>query len=159
MSDTDGVFNAVVVKGDFVGDLMLEGRGAGSHPTASAVVADIVDVARGNMRPVFGVPVGKLKPYKTPPLKAHEGGYYVALQLHDRPGAVAAIAKILADEKISIESIVQRGKPSGEASRATAQFILITHDTLEPAIRKAMARIEKDGHVVGHPRVIRIERL
>ena len=56
MADTDGVFNAVVIKGDFVGDLMLEGRGAGAHPTASAVLADIVDIARGNCRPAFGVP-------------------------------------------------------------------------------------------------------
>ncbi len=159
MSDTDGVFNAVVVKGDFVGDLMLEGRGAGSHPTASAVVADIVDIARGNLRPAFGVPANKLKPFKPAPPKAHEGGFYVALQLHDKPGAVAAIAKILADEKISIESIVQRGKADKDAPRATAPFILITHDTIETALRKAMARIEKDGHVAGHPRVIRMERL
>ena len=159
VSDTDGVFNAVVIKGDFVGDLMLEGRGAGSHPTASAVVGDIVDIARGNHRPVFGVPASKLKPYKAAPAKAHEGGFYVALQLHDKPGAVASIARILADEKISIESIVQRGKLAKDEARATAPFILITHDTLEPSIRKAMAKIEKDGHVAGAPRVIRIERL
>ncbi len=159
MADTDGVFNAVAIKGDFVGDLLLEGRGAGAHPTASAVLSDIVDIARGNMRPTFGIPAVKLKPFKAPPQKAHEGGFYVALQLLDRPGAVASIAKILADEKISIESIVQRGKPNKEATRSTAQFTLITHDTLEPSIRKAVARIEKDGHVAGSPRVIRIERL
>ena len=159
MADTDGVFNAVVVKGDFVGDLFLEGRGAGAHPTASAVVADIVDVARGNFRPAFGVPTKALQAFKVPPLKAHEGGYYVAMKLHDKPGAVASIAKILADEKISIESIVQRGKPNTREARATAQFTLITHDTLETSIRQAVAKIEKDGHVAGTPRVIRIERL
>jgi homoserine dehydrogenase len=159
VSDTDGVFNAVVIKGDFVGDLMLEGRGAGGHPTASAVLADIVDVARGNKRPTFGVPAAQLKPFKSPPLKAHEGGFYVALQLLDKPGAVAAIARVLADEKISIESIVQRGRHGVHAKRDTAQFTLITHDTLESAIRKALAKIEKDGHVAGKPRVIRIERL
>lgn len=158
LADTDGVFNAVVIKGDFVGDLMLEGRGAGSHPTASAVVADIVDIARGDRRPTFGVPSTVMKPFKSPPLKAHEGGFYVALQLRDKPGAVAAVAGILADEKISIESIVQRGRPIAEEVRDTAQFTLITHDTLEASIRKAMARIEKDGHVAGSPRVIRIER-
>jgi homoserine dehydrogenase len=159
MADTDGVFNAVAIKGDFVGDLLLEGRGAGAHPTASAVLSDIVDIARGNIRPTFGVPAAKLKPFKASPQKAHEGGFYVALQLLDKPGAVASIAKILADEKISIESIVQRGKPNTEAMRSTAQSTLITHDTLEPSIRKAVARIEKDGHVAGTPRVIRIERL
>jgi homoserine dehydrogenase len=159
VSDTDGVFNAVVLKGDFVGDLMLEGRGAGAHPTASAVIADVVDIACGNRRPAFGVPVGKLKPYVTAPQIAHEGGFYVALQLHDKPGAVASIARILADEKISIESIVQRGKSHKDDARDVATFILVTHDTLAPAIRKAMARIESDGHVAGRPRVIRIERL
>ena len=139
---------------------MLEGRGAGAHPTASAVLSDIVDIARGNWRPAFGVPARDLKPYQAPrPQKAHEGGFYVALELHDKPGAVAAVARILADEKISIESIVQRGKTEKDAPRATAPFILITHDTVETAMRAALARIEKDGHVAGHPRMIRIERL
>ena len=159
VSDTDGVFNAMVVKGDFVGDLMLEGRGAGAHPTASAVLSDIVDIARGNRRPAFGIPATKLKSYKQAPKKAHEGGYYVALELVDRPGAVASIARILADEKISIESIVQRGKQEKDAPRATAIFILITHDTLDTAIRAAISKIEKDGHVASKPRLIRIERL
>lgn len=159
VSDTDGVFNAVVLKGDFVGDLMLEGRGAGSHPTASAVMSDIVDVARGNWRPPFGVPAAQLKAYTAAPAVAHEGGYYVALELLDRPGAVAAVARILADEKISIESIVQRGTSDKDKGRATAAFILVTHDTVETAMRSALARIEKDGHVAGRPRMIRIERL
>lgn len=159
VADTDGVFNAVVVKGDFVGDLMLEGRGAGAHPTASAVVSDIIDIARGNSRPVFGVPAAELRPYREAPKKAHEGGFYVALELHDRPGAVAAIARLLADQKISIESIVQRGKLEKDTPRAVAPFILITHDTLETAMRAALARIEKDGHVASPPRMIRIERL
>jgi homoserine dehydrogenase len=159
VADTDGVFNAVVVKGDFVGDLMLEGRGAGSHPTASAVLSDIVDIARGNIRPSFGVPAKELKKFKAAPQKAHEGGFYVALELLDKPGAVAAISSILAEAKISIESIVQRGKTDKNQTRATASFILITHDTLETSIKKAMERIEKDGHVAKAPRVIRIERL
>ena len=159
VSDTDGVFNAVVVKGDFVGDLMLEGRGAGAHPTASAVLSDIVDIARGNFRPAFGIPAAELRPYKPAPRKAHEGGYYVALELHDKPGAVAAVARILADEKISIESIIQRGKQHKDTPRATALFILITHDTVETAMRAALSRIETDGHVASRPRMIRIERL
>jgi homoserine dehydrogenase len=159
VADTDGVFNAVVVKGDFVGDLMLEGRGAGAHPTASAVLSDIVDIARGNKRPAFGVPAKDLKKFKAAPETAHEGGFYVALELLDKPGAVAAIATILADSKVSIESIVQRGKVDKHATRATASFILITHDTLEQSIAKAMEKIQKDGHVAGKPRVIRIERL
>jgi homoserine dehydrogenase len=158
-ADTDGVFNAVVVRGDFVGDLMLEGRGAGAHPTASAVMSDVVDIARGNLRPAFGVPARDLRPYTAAPPRAHEGGFYVALELVDKPGAVAAVARILADEKISIESIFQRGKTEKDTPRATAPFILITHDTVEHAMREAMERIEKDGHVASRPRMIRIERL
>ncbi|MBL8908456.1 MAG: homoserine dehydrogenase [Rhizobiales bacterium] len=158
VADTSGVFNAVVVKGDFVGDLFLEGRGAGAHPTASAVVSDIVDVARGNLRPVFGIPAKDLRAYRRAPAKAHVGGYYIALELHDRPGEVAAIARILADEKISIASIVQRA-PRSEQPRTTAPFILITHDTLELSMRAALQRIERDGHAASKPRMIRIERL
>ncbi len=158
VSETDDVFNAIVVKGDFVGDLVLEGRGAGAHPTASAVLADIVDIARGNIRPAFGIPATQLKKYQDSSPRVHEGGFYVALDLHDKPGAVAAIATILAEAKISIESIVQRGKVDASAPRATAQFILITHDTLESSLKDAMAKIERDGHVAGAPRVIRIER-
>ena len=158
-ADTDGVFNAVVVKGDFVGDLMLEGRGAGAHPTASAVLSDIADIARGNFRPAFGIPAKDLRAYKAAPPRAHEGGFYVALTLQDKPGAVAAVAKILAEEKISIESIFQRGKLEKDEARATAPFILITHDTVESAMRAALERIEADGHVAGRPRMIRIERL
>lgn len=157
VADTNGVFNAVVVKGDFVGDLFLEGRGAGAHPTASAVVSDIVDVARGNLRPVFGIPASALRGYARAPAKAHVGGFYIALELYDRPGSVAAIARILAEEKISIASIVQRA-PRSNQPRATAPFILITHDTLELAMRAALQRIEQDGLTASKPRMIRIER-
>ncbi len=159
VADTDGVFNAVVVKSDFAGDLMLEGRGAGAHPTASAVITDVVDIAIGSRRPPFGVPTSKLKPYKAAPQQAHEGGFYLALQLPDKPGAVAYIARILAEESISIESIVQHGKSSSDDKRATAPFILITHDTMENSIRKAMQRVMKEQYITDAPRVIRIERL
>ena len=101
----------------------------------------------------------ELRSYRRAPAKAHVGGYYIALELHDRPGAVAAIARILADEKISIASIVQRAPRSADEPRATAPFILITHDTLETSIRTALGQIEKNGHVASKPRVIRIERL
>ncbi|MFL5259409.1 MAG: homoserine dehydrogenase [Hyphomicrobiales bacterium] len=156
VADTDGVFNAVVVRGDFAGDLMLEGRGAGGHPTASAIISDIVDIACGNRRPCFGIPARDLAPFKRAPTKAHEGGFYVALELYDRPGAVAAIASALATARISIESIVQRAPARGGS---TARFTLITHDTLLSSMRAALAAIEKDGHVAARPRMIRIERL
>ncbi len=156
VADVDGVYNAVAIQGDLVGDIMLEGRGAGAHPTASSILSDICDIARGHRIAAFGVPAARLAPYRQARLKAHEGGYYVALELHDRPGAVAGVARRLAGMKISIESIVQRA-PQSQA--ATAPFILITHDTLESSMRRALARIEADGHAAGRPRMIRIERL
>jgi len=162
IADVNGVFNAVAIRGDFVGDLMLEGRGAGSHPTASSVVADICDIARGNRCPALGIPAGKLRPYRRAQMRAHEGGYYVALDLYDRPGEVAAVARALAEEGISIESIVQRGPSSrsgGDSRRETAPFILVTHDTLESSMRAALSTIESQGHVATPPRMIRIERL
>ena len=165
IADVDGVFNAVAVKADLAGDLMLEGRGAGGRPTASSVLSDLCDIARGSVMPAFGVPAARLRPFAKATRKAHEGGFYVALSLHDRPGEVAAVARILADETISIESIVQRAPadtvPGGAAGRPreTAPFILITHDTLEAAIRRAVARIVSEGHAAQEPRVIRIERL
>jgi homoserine dehydrogenase len=156
MAEVDGVFNAVAVNADFTGDLMLEGRGAGAHPTAASVLSDICDIAQGNRLPAFGIRAAALKPYRKAALKAHEGGYYVALELFDRPGSVAGIANRLAEQKISIESIVQRAPQS---EHATAPFILITHDTLESAMRKALENIEADGHVAKTPRMIRIERM
>jgi homoserine dehydrogenase len=156
MADVDGVFNAVAVAADFAGDLMLEGRGAGAHPTAASVLSDICDIAHGKRLPAFGVPAKDLKPLRKAGLKAHEGGYYVALELYDRPGSVAGIANRLAEQKISIESIVQRAPQS---ERLTAPFILITHDTLESSMRAALENIEADRHVAQPPRMIRIERV
>jgi homoserine dehydrogenase len=165
IADVDGVFNAVAIKGSFAGDLMLEGRGAGARPTASSVAADICDIARGVQIGAFGIPARQLRPYKRARMRAHEGGYYVALELYDRPGEVAAVARILADEKISIASIVQRARGAHEFNgqpqppRDTAPFILITHDTLESAMRRALDTIVTKGLAVAEPRMIRIERL
>ncbi|HMT14420.1 MAG TPA: homoserine dehydrogenase [Aestuariivirga sp.] len=158
VSETDGVFNAVVVKGDFVGDLMMEGRGAGAHPTASAVVGDIADLARGQRTPAFGIPADQLRRYHNVGNQPHTGGFYVALELLDRPGSVAAVAKVFADMQISIESIVQRGLTRGSGVRETAPFILITHDALDATVRQALAHIRQQNLVALPPRVIRIER-
>ena len=160
IADVDGVFNAVAVNADFADNLMLEGRGAGAHPTASSVVSDICDIARGIILAPFGVPASSLKPYQRARMRAHEGGYYVSLELYDRPGEAAAVATVFSDCEISIESLVQRGSEGGsDKARDTAPFILITHDTLESAMRQAMERIENEGHAASRPRMIRIERL
>ena len=112
----------------------------------------------GFMLRQLGIPASALRQYKRAPAKAHVGGFYIALELYDRPGSVAAIAHILAEEKISIASIVQRAPRSPEEKRAIAPFILITHDTLELSMRAALQRIEQDGLAASKPRMIRIER-
>lgn len=161
IADVSDAFNAVVLQGDFSDTLFLEGRGAGGHPTASSVVADICDIARGLVVPVFGVPAAKLKPFARAAMRAHAGGYYVALEMRDRPGELAGVAKAFSDEGISIESVIQRG-PAVSRSKADADiapFVLITHDTLESAMRAALDKIEAHGHVASRPRMVRIERL
>ncbi len=165
IAEVGGVFNAVAVHGDFADDILLSGRGAGAHPTASSVVSDIADIARGIVLPPLGLATRSLAECRRAPMRAHQGGYYVAMELLDRPGEVAAVARIFADENISIESIVQKGRAiarkvplrSGETEPDTAPFILITHDTLESAMRKALQRIEAEGHARA-PRMIRIEK-
>jgi homoserine dehydrogenase len=165
IADVDGVLNCVAIDGDFVGEVMLIGPGAGAGPTASAVTSDLIDIARGHILPPFGTTAKALKPYKKAEMRAHEGGYYIRLSVYDRPGAFAAIAGRMADQGISIESIVQR-RPGAELpgfnrrdENAPAFVVLITHQTTEAAIRKALAAIERDGHVDQKPQMIRIEKL
>lgn len=149
----EGVFNAVVVEGDFVGTTMFQGRGAGQGPTASAVVADLVDVARGRNMPAFVVPAEKLATKKASPMDRHVGAYYMRLMVQDRPGVIAAVSGALAKERISLESMLQRGRSeSGEVP-----VVLTTHETEEAAMRRALARIARLGAVAEEPCVIRIE--
>jgi homoserine dehydrogenase len=161
IAEVGDAFNAVELQGDFSGTLFLEGAGAGGHPTASSVMADICDIARGSVLPVFGVPASQLKPFFRAAMRAHEGGYYVALDMLDRPGELAGVAKAFSDEGISIESVIQRG-PAVSRSQVGADiapFVLITHNTLESAMRTALDKIEAAGHVATRPRMVRIERL
>ncbi|SJZ51573.1 homoserine dehydrogenase [Enhydrobacter aerosaccus] len=149
----EGVFNAVVVEGDFVGTTMFQGRGAGQGPTASAVVADLVDVARGRDMPAFVVPAAQLAAKKVAPIGRHVGAYYMRLMVQDRPGVIAAISGVLAKERISVESMLQRGRSqSGEVP-----VVLTTHETEEAAMQRAVARIAKLRAVAAEPCLIRIE--
>ena len=130
------------------------------------MASDIVDIARGDNPPPFGVPAAKLKPYKRAKLGQHQGAYYVRLSVYDRPGAMAGIAGRMGEREVSLESIVQRRPPGaqiGIAARpkpgAPTPVILITHETTEEAIRGALAAIDKDGNVSERPQMIRIEPL
>ncbi|HTH18086.1 MAG TPA: homoserine dehydrogenase [Magnetospirillum sp.] len=151
----DGVFNAVVAEGDFVGRSIYEGRGAGAGPTASAVAADIVDIARGCRTPTFGVPVGALKALPPAPMSAREGAYYMRLMVVDRPGVLADVAAALRDEQVSVEQMIQPGRAPGE----TVPMVMTLHDTSEAAMERAVARIGALNAVVEPPRIIRIEHL
>ena len=151
----DGVFNAVVAEGDFVGRVMMEGRGAGAGPTASAVVADLIDIARGRFTPVWGAGSAALKSEASVPMEKHIGAYYLRLMVVDRPGVIADVTGVLRDSDISLESMLQRGRAPGEA----VPVVLTTHETSEASVRAALARISALDAVVEKPALIRIEAL
>ncbi|MBZ9873900.1 homoserine dehydrogenase [Mesorhizobium sp. BR1-1-9] len=160
IAQVHGVINAVAIETDILGELLLSGPGAGGNATASAVIGDIADIAKSRPGfqhgPVFGRPAKELKPYKKAQMRSHAGGYFIRLTVHDRIGVFAAIAKRMADNDISLESIVQHAI-NGEAA-AQKTVILVTHETTESAVRKAVDGITKDGHLTDKPQVIRIER-
>src|SRR5712691_11001024 len=160
-----GVTNAVTIDADAISPITLVGPGAGGMATASAVVSDIGDIARGVRTAPFGRPCARLVTSKKAPMQRHEGGYYIRLAAVDRPGTFAAIAKLLADEKISLESIMQRHhgpRPHGgddpKSPAAPAPVILITYATSEDAVRRALKAIKRQGVIAGTPQVIRIEK-
>ncbi|WFP60498.1 homoserine dehydrogenase [Mesorhizobium sp. WSM4904] len=160
IAQVHGVTNAVAIETDILGELLLSGPGAGGNATASAVVGDIADIAKSRPgfqhAPVFGWPARELKPYKKAQMRSHAGGYFIRLTVHDRIGVFAAIAKRMADNDISLESIVQQA--AGPETQAQKTVILVTHETTEAAVRKAVEGVTKDGHLTDKPQVIRIER-
>lgn len=149
----DGVFNAVVAEGDFVGRVMLEGRGAGAGPTASAVVADLIDIARDRKTPVWGASSGALSSAPSVPMEAHVGAYYLRLMVVDRPGVIADVTAVLRDQGVSLESMLQRGRSPGEA----VPVVLVTHEVRESAMRAALGQIAALEAVLEAPTMIRIE--
>ncbi|TIP06671.1 MAG: homoserine dehydrogenase [Mesorhizobium sp.] len=160
IAQVHGVTNAVAIETDILGELLLSGPGAGGNATASAVIGDIADIAKSRPgfqhAPVFGWPARELKPYKKARMRSHAGGYFIRLTVHDRIGVFAAIAKRMADNDISLESIVQQA--AAPETQAQKTVILVTHETTEAAVRKAVEGITKDGHLTDKPQVIRIER-
>ncbi|MGI6853004.1 homoserine dehydrogenase [Mesorhizobium sp. 1B3] len=160
IAQVHGVTNAVAIETDILGELLLSGPGAGGNATASAVVGDIADIAKSRPgfqhAPVFGRPARELRPYKKAQMRSHAGGYFIRLTVHDRIGVFAAIARRMADNEISLESIVQHAAGPDAADQKTV--ILVTHETTEAAVRKAVEGVTQDGHLSDKPQVIRIER-
>jgi homoserine dehydrogenase len=153
LASVDGVFNAVLAEGDFVGTILLQGRGAGAGPTASAVLADLIDIARGSRIPVFGARMEKLAASPSVPIQQHVGAYFLRLMVVDQPGVLADVTAILRDCNVSLESMLQHGRAPGEA----VPIVLVTHETNEGAINQAIARIGKLASVLEAPALIRIE--
>lgn len=155
IAQVDGVYNAVVAEGDAVGSTVFVGRGAGAGPTASAVVADLIDIARGQRLPVFAIPAERLSPAAAAPMELHHGAYYMRLMVLDRPGVIADVAAALRDHDISMESMIQRGRDPGEP----VPVVITTHETEEASMTRALGRIAALESIVQPPRMIRIESL
>ena len=154
IAHVDGVFNAVITEGDFVGHSMLVGRGAGERPTASAVVSDIADAATGRKLPLLTVKNDEIKALPIVPLSEREGEYYLRLEVRDEPGVIAQIAKILGDEQVSISSMIQRGQ-----TQWSVPLMMTLHRAKEARVTAALAKIEDLPAVLKKPCLIRIERL
>jgi len=154
IAHVEDVFNAVVIEGNFVGSTVYEGRGAGAGPTASAVTADILDIAAGRYAHTFGVPATALSALPVSPMERHRGAYYVRLMVTDRPGVIADVTAALRDEQVSLEAMLQRGRQPGEM----VPVVLTTHEAEEAAMNRALTRIAALETVLQPPRMIRIEQ-
>ncbi|MCB1652036.1 MAG: homoserine dehydrogenase [Alphaproteobacteria bacterium] len=155
LGGVEDAYNAVYVDGDSVETALLTGKGAGAGPTASAVMSDIMDLARGTVLPVFGIPADKLAPPCWMSLNDVVGGYYLRLDVLDQPGVLADVSAILRDERISIESMVQHGRNPGQP----VSIVMILHDTAHAAIVGACQKMESLPAVLAKPCFIPIEEL
>ncbi|MCQ2914633.1 MAG: homoserine dehydrogenase [Alphaproteobacteria bacterium] len=154
IAHVDGVFNAVITEGDFVGHSMFVGRGAGETPTASAVVSDVADIAMGRGLPLLGLPQSKVKPVSIVDLSERVGKYYIRFEVMDKPGVVAEIAGILGAEGVSIASMIQRGE-----SKDHVPLMMILHKSVEARVQAALEKIKKLDFVLQEPCMIRIEEV
>ena len=162
IANVEGVMNAVLVKGDAVGATMYYGAGAGAEPTASAVIADLVDVTRMHTAdPEHRVPHLAFQPDRLSdlpflPMGEVETSYYLRMRVEDKPGVLADITRILADREISIDAMIQKEPSEGEEQ---TDIILLTHKCIEKQVVAAIAGIEALATVRGKVVRIRLEEL
>ena len=154
LGSVEGVFNAVFVEGDFIDKAMLEGRGAGAGPTASAVLSDLIDLARGYQLPPFGLATKDLKAAQWAGDDEIVSSQYLHMIVTDQPGVIADVSAILRDFGISIESMIQRGRDPGQP----VSVVITTHDCSRKAIRAATAKIGGLPSIAAPPTVLRIEQ-
>jgi homoserine dehydrogenase len=152
LSHVSGSLNAVVAEGNYVGRLFFQGRGAGEGPTASAVVADLIDIARGEMGPAFAMPVAALAKPGTAPAGDRRGRVYLRFTVADRPGVLAEITAAMRDAGVSIESLIQRGV----AGDGNALIAMVTHPGPERAVADALDRLDGSQSLAGKPMLMHI---
>ena len=152
MAHVRGSLNAVVAEGNFVGRLVFEGRGAGEGPTASAVVADLIDIARNEYGPAFAMPVDSLAKLPPAPAGDRRGRVYLRFAVEDRPGVLAEITAAMRDAGVSIESLIQRGA----AADGGVVLVMVTHVCTEAAIKDALLRLDGSQSILGQPMLMHI---
>ncbi len=156
LAAASGALNAVVAEGDFVGRLLFQGRGAGEGPTASAVVADLVDIARavpgGDVGHAFSMPVASLVALPAADAATRRGRYYLRLTVADRPGVLAELTAALRDHGVSIESLIQRG----DAGSDDAMVVMVTHVAGEAEVIASLAQMAGSDAVTGAPVMMHI---
>ena len=162
IANVEGAMNAVVVQGDAVGATLYYGKGAGAEPTASAVIADLVDVTRmhtadpENRVPHLAFQPGQLADLRILSMDEVQTSYYLRMRVQDKPGVLADITRILADEQISIDAVIQKEPGEGEVQ---TDLIMLTHQTREKRINAAIAKIEALKVITGKVVRIRLEEL
>ncbi|MEO1948026.1 MAG: homoserine dehydrogenase, partial [Methylophilaceae bacterium] len=159
VANVDGAMNAVVVQGDAVGPTLYYGAGAGAEPTASAVVADLIDVARlkdaSDIQrvPALGYQANQVQDLPVLPITEISSAYYLRMHATDKPGVIAAVTKILGDKSISIDAMIQPAATTG------ADIVFLTHETVEKNMDAAIAEIEALPDVEGSLVKLRMETL
>lgn len=153
LAHVDGATNAVVAEGNFMGRLLFQGAGAGDGPTASAVVADIIDIARGEKGAAFSMPVGELEPFSPAASGHRRGRAYIRFTVPDRPGMLAEITAAMRDAGVSIESLIQQGQADegGEVMLA-----MVTHEGPESAVAEALRLLKGSPSLTARPLVMYI---
>ncbi|NVN05391.1 homoserine dehydrogenase [Asaia spathodeae] len=158
IANVDGVFNAVLTEGRFSGPMLIEGRGAGAGPTASAVVADVIDLARGTSLPVWGM--APQPEIACAPRESLRGQYYLRLFVQDRPGVVADITAALRDYGVSLRALSQHAAEEASqqsSSQTVVPLALVTHETSEAAMLSVLTALKPLETVIGTPLLMKIE--
>ncbi len=161
LSSVNGAFNCISVAGEFMGPAMLHGLGAGPGPSAVGVMGDVIEAGRyilsGRQRPIspFSIPLEKWRPMEMVPMGRIRSEYYLRFPVMDRLGVLASISKILAENRISVKSVIQKGDPSDTG--AAVDIVIITHEAVEADVQDALNKINEEAYILGRTRLIRIE--